>query len=332
MGKPVEKVIEFDKANRRRRVSGFFVMFLAVLFATVAIFVTAGISVSVLVQTASSDKEKTGGSSDGFQDVLYTMVDGKIVKQYLSEEDLVAEQQHVEELEKELEEERKAAEEAKNTGSVQGYVPPAGPKIVYLTFDDGPSEHTGRLLDVLKKYDVKATFFVTCAGSQYRDMIKRASNEGHSIGLHTCSHNYANVYANEDAFFAEINQVSNVVKEQTGKESKLIRFPGGSSNTISAKYNKGIMSRLAEQVQAKGYAYFDWNVSSGDAGGATNADMVYNNIVYKLKGDYSIVLQHDIKGFSVDAVERVIQFGKANGFTFKALNISSPTAHHGINN
>lgn len=213
-----------------------------------------------------------------------------------------------------------------------GVTVPDGPKIVYLTFDDGPGPDTSRLLDVLKKYNVKATFFVTCNRAQYRDMITRASNEGHTIGLHTCTHNYASIYANDDAYFNDLNSISSLVKELTGKESKLVRFPGGSSNTVSKQYSKGIISRTAAELGRRGYAYFDWNVSSGDAGGAKDTETVYNNVVSRLRGDYSIVLQHDVNSFSVDAVENIIKYGLANGFTFKALDISSPTAHHSIGN
>ena len=230
----------------------------------------------------------------------------------------------------------KKAEEKKTTKKQTNTTPTTnvkGAKIIYLTFDDGPGAHTSRLLDVLKKYDVKATFFVTCNGGSYTNMIKREYDEGHTVALHTCNHNYASVYANDDAYFNDLNNISNLVKEQTGGfEPKLVRFPGGSSNTVSRKYNRGIMSRLAKALVEKGYAYFDWNVSSGDAGGANNANAVYNNVVKSLKGDYSVVLQHDIKGFSVDAVERIIQYGLDNGFTFRTLDSSSPGAHHRINN
>ncbi|MBQ6486770.1 polysaccharide deacetylase family protein [Candidatus Saccharibacteria bacterium] len=210
---------------------------------------------------------------------------------------------------------------------------PNGPKIIYLTFDDGPGPDTGRLLDVLKKYNVKATFFVTCNRAEHRAMITRAANEGHAIGLHTCTHNYASVYANDTAYFNDLGSISGLVKELTGKESKLVRFPGGSSNTVSARYSKGIISRVATELNRRGYVYFDWNVSSGDASnGVNSSDRVYSNVIKGLRGDYSIVLQHDIKSFSVDAVERIISYGLSNGFTFKALDTASPTAHHRISN
>ncbi len=209
-----------------------------------------------------------------------------------------------------------------------------GAKIVYLTFDDGPGPYTADLLNVLKKYNVKATFFVTCNdNNKYANLIKREYEEGHTVALHTCTHNYGQVYQSEDAYFSDLDRISNIVKEQTGGyESKLVRFPGGSSNTVSKKYNKGIMTRLSKNLAEKGYTYFDWNVSSGDAGGTTTTDGVYNNVVRNLKSGASVVLQHDVKKYSVYAVERIIQFGLKYGFTFRALDASSPGMHHRINN
>lgn len=328
-----ERIIESSKEYRRYKIRGLLVLFGATLFSAVAFFAMVGISISTLYATATSLKEKANSSSDQFQDIRYTLVDGKEEKEYLSEEEIAAQDKRIEDEKKRIEEEKKKEEEAKKkSDEKKAYVPPAGPKVVYLTFDDGPGPDTGRLLDVLKKYGVKATFFVTCNRAGNRQFIKRAYDEGHTIGLHSCTHDYAKIYTSEEAYFKDLEDVSNLVKDLTGVESKLIRFPGGSSNTVSKTYNKGIMSRLTKAVQEKGYAYFDWNVSSGDAGGANTSGMVYNNITKSLRGDYSVVLQHDIKGFSVDAVENVIKFGKQYGFEFRALDINSPTAHHRVNN
>lgn len=231
-------------------------------------------------------------------------------------------------------EEKKKEEKKKSSNAAIPTTNLKGSKIVYLTFDDGPGPYTADLLNVLKKYNVKATFFVTCNdGNKYASMIKREHEEGHTVALHTCSHNYSQVYKSESAYFDDLNKISDIVKKQTGGyESKLVRFPGGSSNTVSRKYNKGIMTRLSKSLAEKGYVYFDWNVSSGDAGGTTTTDGVYNNVVRNLKSGASVVLQHDIKKYSVYAVERIIQFGLKYGFTFRALDASSPGMHHRINN
>ena len=207
-----------------------------------------------------------------------------------------------------------------------------GEKTIYLTFDDGPGPYTGELLDILAEYNVKVTFFVTCLNDKYQDMVGRAYNEGHSIGVHTSSHNYKSIYSSEDAFFSDFNAVEDMIYSQTGSYTQLCRFPGGSSNTVS-KFNPGIMSRLAQSVTDMGYKYFDWNVSSGDAGETTRTDTVVQNIIDGCTGrQASVVLQHDIKDYSVAAVEQVIIWGLSNGYTFRALDLSSPGAHHGIAN
>ena len=92
------------------------------------------------------------------------------------------------------------------------------------------------------------------------------------------------------------------------------------------------MSTLTKEVENRGYKYFDWNVSSGDAGGTTTSDGVFNNVISTLREDSSVVLQHDTQGFSVDAVERIIIYGLQNGYTFETLDENSPGAHHGVNN
>lgn len=204
-------------------------------------------------------------------------------------------------------------------------------KTIYLTFDDGPSYYTPHLLDVLAKYNVKATFFVTGNHQDYIDCIGRAYREGHSIGVHSYTHNYWNIYASEEAFFEDFNQCEQMIYDQTGAYTTLFRFPGGSSNTVS-NFNPGIMSRLTKTMTDMGYYYFDWNVTSGDAGETTRTDDVYWNVISACTNNVSVVLQHDIKGFSVDAVERIIVWGLNNGYQFLPLEESSYGAHHGVNN
>ena len=204
-------------------------------------------------------------------------------------------------------------------------------KVIYLTFDDGPGKDTPRLLEVLKKYDVKATFFVV--SNLYADTITKIAEEGHAIGVHTASHVYSKIYANEDAFFEDFKTVHDLIFEKTGIKTTLMQFPGGSSNRVSSYYNKGIMTRLTKIVTDYGLQYYDWNVNSLDAGVAKTADQVYKNVINGIAGNtYSIVLQHDIHSFSVDAVERIIQWGLANGYTFLPLDASSPNCRHIIVN
>lgn len=210
-------------------------------------------------------------------------------------------------------------------------------KNVYLTFDDGPGKDTARLLDILKKYNVKATFFVTNQNINkgYDDVIKRMYDEGHTIALHSNTHVYAQIYTSMDAYFNDLYAIQDKVKSITGYAPMIIRFPGGSSNTISRNYDNGtrIMSKLTKAVQAKGFRYFDWNVDSNDAGTAKSAGAVSANVINALGNNNTyVVLQHDIKSYSVDAVETIIQFGLSHGYTFQALKLDSPRVEHRVNN
>ncbi len=205
-----------------------------------------------------------------------------------------------------------------------------GDKIVYLTFDDGPGPYTAELLDVLDRYNVKATFFVVDTG--YDETIGEEYRRGHTVGIHSATHNYSSIYASEDAYFSDLNEISDIIYAQTGHRPNQVRFPGGSSNTVSC-FNPGIMTRLTQDLTDMGYEYYDWNVLSGDAGETTDTDVVVQNVIDGISNhNVSIVLQHDIKGFSVAAVERIIIWGLSNGYTFLPLTPGCPTAHHGLNN
>ena len=150
-------------------------------------------------------------------------------------------------------------------------------KTIYLTFDDGPGPYTAELLDILKQYGVKATFFVTNQQPKYLDLIGRAFREGHTIGVHTSCHDYDRIYASEQAYFDDFFAMEEIVKEQTGDYTRIFRFPGGSSNTVSS-FNPGIMSRLTQAMTDMGYQYYDWNVVSGDAGGTNKTKQIVENI------------------------------------------------------
>lgn len=206
-------------------------------------------------------------------------------------------------------------------------------KVIYLTFDDGPSYYTPRLLEVLAKYNVKATFFVVwTVNGFYEEYIDDIVAQGHSIGVHSKTHEFGKIYASEEAFFEDFDFMRNVIYQRTGVLTNLMRFPGGSSNTAS-RYNPGIMTRLTKLVKEKGYYYWDWNVESGDAGRVYTADEVLANVIQGCKGrKVSYVLQHDSLGYSVDAVERIIQWGLENGYTFLPIDETTPEYHHPVYN
>lgn len=208
--------------------------------------------------------------------------------------------------------------------------PRSGSKTIYLTFDDGPGPYTQELLNVLKKYDAKATFFLVNTG--YMSVAKRIVNEGHTVGIHSLTHKYNSIYSSQDAYLKDLYAMQEVIFNYTGVTTYLMRFPGGSSNRVSC-ICPGLMTQLVKEVEQAGFRYFDWNVSSGDTAKGITTDKIYQNVINGIsKSTNSVVLQHDIYENSVDAVERIILWGLENGYTFAAMDYGSPTAHHKVNN
>ena len=206
-------------------------------------------------------------------------------------------------------------------------------RTIYLTFDDGPGVYTERLLDILKKHDVKATFFLTHVYSQYESLIKREANEGHAVAVHSYTHDYDKIYASTDAYWEDFNAMQEVIKAQTGSETKMFRFPGGSSNTVSRKTNPGIMKTLVQQANEKGLSYFDWNVASGDAANnITGAQVLQNCKVGVANFKNAVVLCHDVKEYTVNVMDEFITWALSKGYTFAVLTPESDGAHHQVNN
>lgn len=207
-------------------------------------------------------------------------------------------------------------------------------KVIYLTFDDGPSKYTSKLLDILDRYDVKATFFVVGNNARH-SLIDTAAKRGHSIGIHSYSHKYESVYRNLDAYKRDLTAMQDIILENAKIKTYLVRFPGGSSNSISKRYCSGVMTQSAKYLSDNGFVYFDWNVSSEDAEGKLTRTEIKNNVINGILSQTknpSIVLQHDIFEESVLAVEDIIIWGKANGYTFAPLSMDSFNAHHRISN
>lgn len=208
---------------------------------------------------------------------------------------------------------------------------------IYLTFDDGPSSDvTVRVLDTLKANNIKATFFICDYDEDKLPIIKRMIDEGHTIGIHGYSHEYSDIYTSADAFMENINKLKNKLKEDTGYDAFVIRFPGGSSNTVSAKYCKGVMSQLVQRVTDAGLMYMDWNVSSGDAEKNNRpANILISNVTGGFKhGRGNVVLMHDTsaKQTSADALQSIITYGKNNGYSFYPISEKTIPVHHRVNN
>lgn len=205
--------------------------------------------------------------------------------------------------------------------------PTTGNSVIYLTFDDGPGAYTKTLLDILDKYNVKVTFFVTNQFPKYQYLIGEEVRRGHTVGVHTSTHQWS-IYDSLEAYWNDFNTMNNIVEQQTGKKADILRFPGGTSNHRA----KVGMSNIVNSVNNKGLRYYDWNVCVEDSGSCVSSKdkkaCVYQYYVWGLKkGRDNIVLLHDIKSYSVETVERMIQYGLSNGYTFKAIDNNTAQVH-----
>ena len=163
---------------------------------------------------------------------------------------------------------------------------------VYLTFDDGPSSYTEKILEILDRYQVKATFFVVGkSDAASEDMLRRIVEDGHTLGLHSYSHDYAQLYHSVESFSADFERQQDYVYEVTGHRSLVYRFPGGSSNTISDVD----MKEFAEYLTSQGVEFYDWNVSSGDGSSRLpDVDTLVKNCTQGITDrGTSIILMHD---------------------------------------
>lgn len=182
----------------------------------------------------------------------------------------------------------------------------SGIRRVYLTFDDGPSANTDRILDILDEYGVKATFFVV-GKENYVQQYRRIVEDGHTLAMHSYSHVYGDIYSSLDAYRQDLEKLRSFLYEVTGVECSIVRFPGGSSNTIS----RVDMHALIDYLDSENMVYFDWNVSSGDASGLhRSADQIAANVLDNIeKYNNAVVLMHDASGknTTVDALPTIIE-------------------------
>ena len=205
------------------------------------------------------------------------------------------------------------------------YVDSAG--TVYLTFDDGPGGSTRTILEILKRYDIKATFFVVGYTIPGREaVLRQIVEEGHHIGIHTYSHVYRDVYASIEAFLDDFARASDAIEEVTGIKPDIFRFPGGSINS----YNESWGNTIISEMLSRGYRYYDWNVGSGDAALESDANTIYEAVIRQVHASsYSVVLMHDGGGnrsTTAEALPIIIDRLLREGYHFdKLTNQVRPT-------
>ena len=198
-----------------------------------------------------------------------------------------------------------------------------GEKRVFLTFDDGPSKTvTPLILDLLKKENIKATFFLLGSRVEYNpDLVKRAYDEGHYIANHGYSHQYSSIYSSIDSILDEYNKTEQCIQKALGDSnyhSNLFRYPGGSNG---GKYNK-LKQEAKEVLKQNQIAYLDWNALSNDAAGAKTEEELINNIKSTVGGKSSVViLMHDAsdKILTYETLPDVISFLREQGYKFETI-------------
>ncbi|NEZ45824.1 polysaccharide deacetylase [Clostridium niameyense] len=204
-------------------------------------------------------------------------------------------------------------------------------KIAYLTFDDGPSNNTKDILKILKENNIKATFFVN-GHPKLANLYKEIQQDGHVIANHTYSHDYSNVYISPENFEKDVKKLDKFLEDTTGKNSShIIRYPGGSNNTISHRYGgRSVMKSILPYMEKKGYVYFDWNVDSTDASAfCQKKERIVNSVLSQSRGTHqAVILMHDTnpKVTTVQALPEIIKGLKEQGFIFEVLTKDSPRA------
>lgn len=190
---------------------------------------------------------------------------------------------------------------------------------LFLTFDDGPSLYTGRILDILRKHDVKATFFVVGrkgknGHKEYNAILKRIVDEGHSIAAHSYTHRYLDIYSSVEAWLVDYYRIFNAIYDATGQKVYFFRYPGG-SNVVKD-------SKILLEMKRRGFVYYDWNISAADTAVGANIKSIIENIVNNVERVKSprIILMHDGNLSSFRALEKILSELEAKGYKFSKLS------------
>ena len=277
-----------ESATRRKRINRLKKMILGGVMMAVLIPVTASIILSVRVHQLSGRIRQQEAVIQELEDENKNLT-GAFFAETIEES------------------EREALQEEQDTETPAAGEEEESQKKIYLTFDDGPSSNTDEILDILKAYDVKATFFVVGKTDEAsRKAYRRIVEEGHTLGMHSYSHSYEDIYDSEEDFQADMKKLQEYLYELTGVWPRFYRFPGGSSNTVS----NIDMQKLADWLTDQGVTYFDWNVASGDAvSRELPAETLLANCLAGIRNQQScVVLMHDAanKDTTVEALPEII--------------------------
>lgn len=297
---------------------GPYVVVLIPIILCIALFVMAGVQNRQL-KIITSDLVTLKGNQDTLVEMINAVSD--------SMNDLSGE---VSELSKDVKEIKSYRHVAIPTTEHDGEI---WPKKVYLTFDDGPSINTEKILAILDKYGVKGNFFVV--GTQSEDLkkeYKRIVDDGHVLAIHSYSHKYSEIYASKEAFINDLDKISELLYEETGTVPKIYRFPGGSSNNVS----RVPMPELIQVLKERGMVYYDWNVLSGDATNPIpSTDTIVANSLDSI-GEYeeAMILFHDLsnKTTTVEALPIIIESLIEQDIPIATIDDTTMAIQHDTNN
>ena len=282
--------------NRRKRVERLKKIILITVFSAIVIPILLSICLGILLHRANERLKQS--------EIEKVSLRAQLSELQAEVDDLQASAVLQEEQPEEVQEE--TVLESENSG--QDVMTNDGIKRVYLTFDDGPSAHTAEILDILAEYDIKATFFVVGdTDEDAKALYRRIVAEGHSLGIHSYSHKYGEIYGSEEAFFEDFYLLSDYLYDVTGVRPDICRLPGGSSNTVS----KIDMAEIVNKLEAQGVTCYDWNISGGDADGhKLSSGQIASNVLNGVDNfQTSIVLLHDgsDKAATVEAVRLILE-------------------------
>ena len=200
-------------------------------------------------------------------------------------------------------------------------------KTVYLTFDDGPNKYCDNILEALDRNDVKATFFIV--GTKEQKEVKELKDRGHTVGLHSASHEYAYIYESKENFLTDLYKIQNFVYNTTGEYSHYIRFPAGSKNRIGGTISKGIMAELRPLVEELGFEFYDWHIATGDSSENTSKEHILSSVERCLRNNYDevIILMHDLHSITVESLDDVIKLCREYGYTFDKISDDTMPFH-----
>ena len=195
--------------------------------------------------------------------------------------------------------------------------------VMYLTFDDGPSDHTDQILSILKEKDVKATFFVVTQGGEWDvQMMKQIVADGHTLGMHSYSHDYTKIYSSVEEFLADYYQLFTLIRDEVGVTPTVFRFPGGSLNA----YNQGVYEEIVAEMLRRGFVYYDWNLSAQDAASVppSKGEILQSILGYSDNKSRGIVLMHDTNACktTLEALPELIDGLRNQGFHFDRIDRS----------